>query len=54
MLTLEAVAFIIIYYICMLCLCWLYSSSRFYKEEHIFISYDTNESNNYINMKKMA
>jgi hypothetical protein len=54
--TLEALALITIYYICMLFLCYLYTNSRFYKEERVFINYDLDNLNdtNYINTKKMA
>lgn len=55
MLSLDAVAFIVIYYMCMVSLCYLYSNSRFYKEDRVFINYDIDySSNDYINTKKMA
>lgn len=56
MLTLEAVSFIIIYYVCMLLLCCVYTNSRFYKEERVFINYDLDNLNDtdYINTKKMT
>ncbi len=54
--TLEALAFITIYYIFMLLFCYVYYTSRFYKEERIFISYDTNYTHDYYNnnTKKMT
>jgi hypothetical protein len=54
--TLDTLALIIIYYVSVLLLCYLYTNSRFYKEERVFINYELDNQNNITqnNTKKMT